>query len=132
MAVLTVAADIGTYIGEWRGGFVSKRVTGTGTDDSAVGAAPGTGYRIILLAIIADCDTAGISVDIRSGATVMWTLRFPVADSVVIPNIRLECTANEALIFNKSDAVSDFTAQVVYKVIASGENLNDQRRQVVA
>jgi len=120
MAGLT-ATNITTYLAKWRDrGYTVTEITGTSTDASEVAAAV-TGKAIVVIGFVLDCNTNGISVAFLSAATAKWTLYFPVAGSVIVKNLNLQCAVSEAFNLNKSDGTSALTGYIVWKACKLGE-----------
>lgn len=75
---------------------------GAAGDATTIQAAGAAGTRHIVTAIVADVDTAGETLAIKSASSVLVTLRFPVPDVYQIRfDPPLECGAAEALSLDK-------------------------------
>lgn len=122
MAGLTTN-DIDPYIAKWRNnGYTVTEISGTSTDATEVGAAVAD-KRIVVVGFVLDCDTNGISVAFLSASTTKWTLRFPVATSVVVKDLNLQLVTNEAFNINKSDGASNLVGYIVWKACKLGQVL---------
>ncbi len=122
MAALDTAV-IASYLAKWRNnGYTVTEISGTGTTATAVGAAVDA-KRIFVIGFVLDCDTNGITVAFLSAGTTLWTLRFPVAASVVVKDLNLQCVTNEVFGIKKDDAVSALTGYIVWKALKDGEHI---------
>lgn len=122
MAGLT-PTPVDPYLSKWKNnGYSVTEITGTDTDATEVGAAV-EAKRIVVIGFVLDCDTNGITVAFLSAATTKWTLRFPVAASVIVKDLNIQCATNEAFNINKSDGVSALTGYIVWKALKDGEHI---------